>query len=72
MITAEKLLKFCKYYWYAGILKGIQIAKNRPSDYSKIAKDVQEKTKALEDELSKEGSNIPTLEVPNGKDNGIA
>lgn len=68
MITAEKLLNYCKYYWYAGILKGIQIAKNRPSDYSKIAKDVQEKAKALEDEFSKTGSSIPTLEVPNGKD----
>lgn len=69
MMTAEKLLSYCKYYWYAGILKGIQIAKNRPSDYSKIAKDVQEKAKTLEDDFSKEGSNIPTLEVPNGKDN---
>lgn len=70
-MTAEKLLRFCKYYWYTGILKGIMIAKNRPSDYSKIAKDVHEKAKALEDELSKTGSNIPILEVPNGKDNGI-
>ena len=63
-MTAEKLLKFCKYYWYTGILKGIMIAKTRPSDYSKIAKDVQEKAKALEEELSKEGSNIQALEVP--------
>ena len=63
-MTAEKLLIFCKYYWYTGILKGIMIAKTRPSDYSKIAKDVQEKAKALEEELSKEGSNIQALEVP--------
>ena len=63
-MTAEKLLHFCKYYWYTGILKGIMIAKTRPSDYSKIAKDVQEKAKALEEELSKEGSNIQALEVP--------
>ena len=63
-MTAEKLLKFCKYYWYTGILKGIMIAKTRASDYSKIAKDVQEKAKALEEELSKEESNIPTLEIP--------
>lgn len=63
-MTAEKLLSFCKYYWYTGILKGIMIAKTRPSDYSKIAKDVQEKAKALEEELSKEGSNIQALEVP--------
>ena len=62
-MTAEKLLNFCKYYWYTGILKGIMIAKMRPSDYSKIAKDVQEKSKMLEEELSKEYS-IPTLEVP--------
>ena len=40
------------------------IAKTRPSDYSKVAKDVQEKAKALEEELSKEGSNIQALEVP--------
>lgn len=72
MMTAKKLLNYCKYYWYAGILKGIQIAKSRPSDYSKIAKDVQEKTKALEDEFSKAGATIPTLEVPNGKDHDIA
>lgn len=63
-MTAEKLLSYCKYYWYTGILKGIMIAKTRPSDYSKIAKDVQEKAKALEKELSKEGSNIQALEVP--------
>ena len=63
-MTAEKLLKFCKYYWYTGILKGIMIAKTRPSDYSKIAKDVQEKARTLEEELSKTESNIPTLEVP--------
>lgn len=63
-MTAEKLLSFCKYYWYTGILKGIMIAKCRPSDYSKIAKDIQEKAKALEEELSKEGGNIQALEVP--------
>ena len=63
-MTAEKLLNYCKYYWYTGILKGIMIAKTRPSDYSKIAKDVQEKAKTLEGELSKEESNIPTLEIP--------
>lgn len=63
-MTAEKLLKFCKYYWYTGILKGIMIAKTRPSDYSKIAKDVQEKARTLEEELSKEESNILTLEIP--------
>ena len=63
-MTAEKLLSFCKYYWYTGILKGIMITKTRPSDYSKIAKDVQEKAKMLEEELSKEGSNIQALEVP--------
>jgi hypothetical protein len=63
-MTAEKLLKFCKYYWYTGILKGIMIAKCRPSDYSEIAKDVQEKGKMLEEEFSKEGNNIQALEVP--------
>ena len=63
-MTAEKLLSFCKYYWYTGILKGIMIAKTRPSDYSKIAKDVQEKARTLEEELSKTEDNIPTLEVP--------
>ena len=63
-MTAEKLLSFCKYYWYTGILKGIMIAKTRPSDYSKIAKDVQEKAKMLEEELSKEGSNIQALDLP--------
>lgn len=63
-MTAEKLLSFCKYYWYTGILKGIMIAKTRPSDYSKIAKDVQEKARTLEEGLSKEGSNIQALEVP--------
>lgn len=63
-MTAEKLLSFCKYYWYTGILKGIMIAKTRASDYSKIAKDVQEKAKMLEEELSKEGTSIQTLEVP--------
>ena len=68
-MTAEKLLKFCKYYWYTGILKGIMIAKTRPSDYSKIAKDVQEKARTLEEELSKEESSIPTLGVP-GTDEG--
>lgn len=69
-MTTEKLLNYCKYYWYTGILKGIMIAKCRPSDYSKIAKNVQEKAKALEEELSKEGSNIQALEVPGtGEDN---
>lgn len=63
-MTAEKLLHFCKYYWYTGILKGIMIAKARPSDYSKIAKNVQEKAKTLEEELSKEGGNIQALDLP--------
>ena len=63
-MTAEKLLNFCKYYWYTGILKGIMIAKTRSNDYSKIAKDVQEKARTLEEELSKTEDNIPTLEVP--------
>lgn len=48
-MTSEKLMECCKYYWYGGILKGIQITKNRPSDYSKIAKDCQAKLKEIED-----------------------
>lgn len=54
---SKNVINTCKLYWYTGILKGIEIVKNRPSDYQLVAKSVQEKVEELEKELEKSGHN---------------